>query len=247
MRKSTFLSSRTIVVSVLVVAILLIAATAVYGTLYSINTEDFSVAEWAAQSIPVFQTDVSDSHVTDARDDIVRAWVASDTDDRLAFKMEVSDPSSALSAGSIGAVAIIDCNANDIDTEEDDRLVIYNRAGTMIISEGNLGSFFYGNSDDGQIVGNQVEWAIPLNDLPPLDGSSIVDCQNDIKIRFATADTLTNAVIDETSPLESWNVPNDVSLLALEASDDSRLPMLTVAAAMLLIGVTLIIFRFRRA
>ena len=221
--------------------VVLLVSTVVFAALYNIDTEDSTVAEWSDQGIPVFQTDPS-GDATDARDDIVATWVASDNLDRLAFKMEVADPTSALSGNNIGAVASIDCNANGIDEERDDRLVIYTRGNNMWICEGDQRYCFTGDSANGQIVGNQVEWAVPIDDLPP-DQYSSVDCRHEVKIRFGTANTSTSASIDETSPLRGWNIPTAINLMTFEARSNAGPLALVAAAAALLVSVMLFLFR----
>lgn len=248
MSKITFFSGRTIVVSILVVAILLIAGTAVYGALYDIYLDDSSVTDWSG--VPVFQTDpVGDASPPD--EDIINAWVASGEDDDLYFMVETNGPTAISANGDKAIVASIDCNDNGDGDDAEDRITLYYPGpDNRFTCEGN-GNRCYSPDNDGQRVGSFLEWKVPEDQIPPdfFHPDQEDNCQNDISIRFLLIDTSTTpaTVIDETTPFKGWDIPNDVSVLALEARQDSGLLVLSVAAAMLFVGVTLVIYRLRKS
>ncbi len=247
MSKVTFFSSRTIVVSILVVAILLIAATAVYGALHDIDVDDNSISDWSG--IPVFQTDaVGDASPPD--EDIINAWVATGYDDDLYFLVEMNGSPAISAGGNKAIVASIDCD-DDGDGDQEDRIALYYPGpDNRFTCEGN-GNYCYSPPDnDGQRVGSFLEWKVPSNQLPPDYFNPEINCQNGIHIRFVLIDSSTTptTIIDETTPLKGWNLPNTINLLKVDAaSADSGPPVLVAAVALLLLSVTLIVFRIRRS
>ena len=62
----------------------------------------------------------------------------------------------------------------------------------------------------------------------------------------STSGTIPAPTFDTTS-LEGWNLPTAINLLALEARSDSGPLVLVAAVALLLLSVTLIVFRIRRS
>jgi len=250
MSKKSFFSSRTIVVSVLVVAILLIAGTAVYAALADIDVEDGSISDWAG--VPIFQTDpAGDNSPEPADEDIISARVATGYDDNLYFLVQMNGSSAISAGGNRGVAASIDCQPNDVDQEQDDRVVTYFPGpDERYACEGDGNRCYFGDAE-GQRVGAYLEWMVDESELPP-DTFSTGDCQTHIKIRFAViekGESSSDPVLtfDTTGSLKGYNVPTATGLLTLDArADSSGLLVLVVTAAMLLLSVTLIVFRIRR-
>lgn len=194
----------------LLVTLALLSATA-FAALYTIDTNDMSVAEWEDQGIVEFMTDPAGDVLNpdgspggSATDDIIGAWVASGTDPTgnasLFFRVEMAQPP-ASSGGIRGVVAVLDCDRNGVGNERQDRLVTYYATGVPVlrpsdslrIFTGDMFAYYaIGSGPDkllGQRVGRYLEWAVPISDLPiigtePPELEPVVDCRHDIEIRF---------------------------------------------------------------
>jgi len=246
MNKITNITSKTIIVSIVVVAVLLIAVTAVYGQ-HDIDIDDDSIDDWAG--IPVFQTDPADASPPD--EDIINTWVATGNDNYLYFLAEMNG-SPALAGAKKGVAALIDCN-NDGDGDDPiDRIVIFypnhsTRRTTICQGTGIQCSFVeYG----GKRVGSHLEWRVDRDDNLPPDpiNPEPANCQGEIGIRFGVLDANNSppTTLDEIEDFRGYNIPNAITMQAFEAHTDSGLSVLIVTAAMLLLSVTLIIFRIRQ-
>jgi len=206
----------------------LLAALAVAAQ-FNINTDDRSVAEWDAQGIAPYQTDPAESAVltptVSPTDDIVTTWVASGVGQSgvpsLFFRLQTAQPR-ALATLSHVAVALIDCDRNGLDNERRDRWAVYHASGfpsdEMLLYTGDvvlgLSSSIVLPQLLGQRVAQDVEWAVPIADLPE-EGVGApeldpVDCRNDVDIRFATmvySPTIgTFTLLDVTEPPLGWNI-----------------------------------------
>ena len=209
--------------------------TTTFAAIYTIDTDDGSISEWAAQGIPVFQTDPTGDTQNGGtpNDDIVQTWVATGNNgNTLYFLMELNaDP--ALDADSNrSAAASIDCDNDGIDQEPEDRIVTYwPQNDWVIISQGDQSYYTMGTSNQGQRVGKYVEWGVDLDQLPPDDQTPDVNCRGAVKIRFGTADNATSpaTILDDTSPLRGWNIPTAINLQEIQARHN-----VTLAGAALL-------------
>ena len=218
-----------------------------FAAIYNIDTDDGSISEWAAQSIPVFQTDaVGDTQDGGtANDDIVRAWVATGNGGKTLYFLMQLNAAPALNADSNRtAVASIDCDNDGIDEEPEDRLIVYYPGNDwLIISQGDQSYYTFGNANQGQRADppddEYIEWSVDLDQLPPDSQTPGVNCRGQIGIRFGTADSATNpaTVLDDTNPLRGWNVPTAINLKDIQARHDITLG---AAALMALLGLGLI-------
>jgi hypothetical protein len=215
-------------------AVFLAFAGALYAATIVIDPDDGSVAEWAAQGIPVFQADPSgDTPI--ATDDLVDASVAtgdiaqpSGNIPGLAFRAQVAAPPAASQLGR-AVVAMLDCDRNGLDNERQDRWAVYNTTGPRT-DEVTLytGDQYYGLIPSvypkflGQRVLGQLEWAIPISDLPirgdePPELGKVVDCRHKVNIRIATMQFVTPTgflVLDTLTPSLGWDIETGKPLSA---------------------------------
>jgi hypothetical protein len=232
-------------------ALFLAFAGALYAAQIVIDTNDNTVAEWQSQSILVFQTDPS-GDTPNPTDDLVSVAVAtgeikqaSGNVPGLAFRAQVALPPAASQTGR-AVVAMLDCDRNGIDNERQDRWVVYNTTGPrtdeVILYTGDQ---YFGLIPSavlpkllGQRVQNQLEWAIPISELPirgdePPELGKVVDCRGKVDIRIATMQFVTPTgfvELDTLTPPLGWDVETGKPLSATltvarlpEAVDDVRL------------------------
>lgn len=233
-----------IALAVLAVLIgLLCVVSVAYAAMYIINTNDASVAEWTAQSIPVFLSDPVDGSVT-ANMDMLDTWVARSltnttfTSPTLNFRMQFNS-TSPLQTAATAAVAILDCdNDNFIGNDAADRIVAYVRTGNLALADdavyityGDLSGYWFAGAQDpenlnppfGQFVGNSVEWSVALEELDTVDPGY---CQSSIGIRFATANISVNFItgqitvtyVDQNPAFRGYSVPTAVRVENLRAA-----------------------------
>lgn len=222
-------------VLVVLSALLFTATGVVYAILYDISTTDGSVSDW--DGIPVFQDDDT-GDVENPSEDIDQTWVASgptsaSTAETVYFRMKTV---SALTDNR-GAVAALDCNNNGVYDDPEDRLIVYIpycNNGAQVSERATIvwgDQYMFGmlGPDSGQIIGNEVEWSVPVSDLPPDENHPDVDCRNEVNIRFYTSDNTVNCVfpytglattIDETpgGPYYGLNIPTMIKLQEMHAS-----------------------------
>jgi hypothetical protein len=141
---------------------------------------------------------------------------------------------------------MLDCDRNGTDGERQDRWVVYNTTGPRT-DEVTLytGDQYFGLVPSavlpkllGQRVQNQLEWAIPISDLPirgdePPDLGKVVDCRHKVDIRIATMQYVTPTgfiVLDTLTPPLGWDIEAGKPLSATltisrpaDAPDDVRL------------------------
>ena len=189
------------------------------GGATTFSSTDNSIDEWA--NVPVFQTDPS-GDVTPPDDDIIEIKVANSPSDGaptdVFFLLKVAG-NPALQGKYRAVIATIDCDGNGNDQEPHDRLIVYVPSEDQYyIMRGDQSEFFSGREKDGQVIGDYVEWKVSISDLPP-DEKDNVQCNGNVKIRFATADVtdyysakpgekLSKAiVIDVTDAQKGWNIP----------------------------------------
>lgn len=232
-------------------AVFLLLSTALWAAAYVIDTNDGSVAEWSAQSIPVFQSDpTGDTPI--ATDDLLAVAVASADIKQaagnvpgLAFRAEVAFPPAA-SQPARAVAAMLDCDRNGLDNERQDRWVVYNTTGPRT-DEVTLytGDQYFGLIPTavlpkflGQRALNQLEWAIPISELPirgdePPELGTVVDCRHQVDIRIATLQFVTPTgflILDTLTPPLGWDISTGKPLSAAlaiskapELPDDVRL------------------------
>jgi hypothetical protein len=246
-----------IVLAVLAVLISLVClVTVAHAAMYIINTNDASVEEWTAQSIPVFLSDPVDGSVT-ANVDMLDTWVARSLTNTnfisptLNFRMQFNS-SSPLQTAATAAIAILDCdNDNVIGNDAADRIVAYVRTGNfalvddgVYITYGDFSGYWFAGADNpevfnplfGQAVGSSVEWAVALGELDTVDPGY---CQSPIGIRFATANISVNlftgqitvTYVDQNPAFRGYSVPTAVKLENLRAAAQ---PSATTAFGILL-------------
>jgi hypothetical protein len=232
-------------------AVFLTLAAALYAAQTIIDTNDGSVAEWQSQAIPIFQTDPQgDTPV--GSDDLVQVAVVSAHIEQaagdvpgLAFRAQVAFPPAA-SQPARAVVAMLDCDRNGLDNERQDRWVVYNTTGPKT-DDVTLytGDQYYGLVPSavfpkflGQRVLNELEWAIPISELPirgdePPELGKVVDCKHQVNIRIATMQFVTPTgfiVLDTLTPPLGWDISTGKPLSATlsiskpaDAPDDVRL------------------------
>ena len=220
------------------------AGTIAFAAIYNIDTDDGSISEWAAQGIPVFQTDaVGDvQNGGTANDDIVQTWVATGNGgNTLYFLMQLNAAPALNANNNRTAVASIDCDNDGVDEEPEDRLIVYYPGNDwLVIAQGDQSFYTWGSANQGQRADppddEYIEWSVDLSQLPPDSQTPGVDCRNQIGIRFGTADSSTNptSVLDDTSPLRVWNSPTAINLKDIQARHNATL---TAAALIALLGL----------
>lgn len=232
------------------------AGTIAFAAIYNIDTDDGSISEWAAQGIPVFQTDaIGDTQNGGTpNDDIVQAWVATGNNgNTLYFLMKMAAAPALNANNNRTAVASIDCNNNGVDEEPEDRLIVYYPGNDwLVISQGDQSYYTFGNANQGQRADppddEYIEWSVDLSQLPPDSQTPGVDCSGAVGIRFGTADNSTSPaiVLDDTSPLRGWNIPTAVNLKDVQARHNATLGL---AALIALLGLSFIggsVYAFQR-
>jgi hypothetical protein len=227
-------------------AVFLAFAGALLAAQAIIDTNDNTLAEWTSQSIPLFQTDpAGDTPITS--DDLVNVSVASADIKQasgnvpgLTFRAQTSFPPS-LSQPGRAVAAMLDCDRNGLDNERQDRWVVYNTTGPRT-DEVTLytGDQYFGLIPTavlpkllGQRVQNQLEWAIPISELPirgdePPELGKVVDCRHQVDIRIATMQFVTPTgfiVLDTLTPPLGWDISTGEPLSAtLTISKAPELP-----------------------
>lgn len=246
--------------TLLVLFALSFTALTAYALIYTIDTDDGSVAEWANQGVPVFKTDPLD-YTVEPQSDIVNTWVATG-ENNLYFLMEVDaapalQPSGQNPPPRLG-VAALDCDQDGNPQERNDLLIAYapNEDTVWFLSGDQNQGFPLTSGDDadptvGQRVGEYIEWSIPLVYLdfyfPPLDWT--IDCANAIDIGFVTADAsnwpLPSLVLDQTGFM-GWNVPTAVGLQTFGATNTDVATVAWVLVAALVVAATAVLVIKRR-
>jgi len=202
----------------------------------NMDTNDSSIDEWEANGILIYQEDEV-GEVSDANADIEKVWVATGDDDHLYFRMKMKG-NAPLSTVRTSAVARLDCGKDGKVDQRDDRIVAYmldggsERVGrlpsdTVTVLTGDQWYYFYPDNPDklGQVVGQYVEWAVPISELGPNPQEDFPgDCRNGIRISFATSQSQLGGglatIIDET-PLPTdvyYDVPTAVSVSKFNAA-----------------------------
>lgn len=240
----------------------MLTATAVYATLYSIGTDDNTVEDWS--EINVFQLDDPNdmSGIGGTGDDMIMTKVASgqEPDGKLyLYFLMQTEAAPALPDITDAAVAIIDCDRDGIENEPTDRRVVYfPELDSVYVQYGD--SSYYATVPDGapatgdptfgQRVDNYVEWKIPLDNLPPDDGSEqTVDCHNNVNIRFKTELLVIGLgsfgqLIDQTNSSTGWNIPTAITLSELGVSERNQavgILFLAIVATTLLSGLVVVL------
>lgn len=220
--------------ALLVAGILLLGSATVLAADYVIDTNDGSVAEWNAQSVPLFTEDPA-GDVLDpegnpgvATDDIVRGWVASGLTPgnapTLFFLVEMASPPAA-STTNRAVVALIDCDLNGNVNERQDRWASYQASGLQsdyvrLYTGDQMYGLTTGSGSDkvlGQRVQRYLEWGVPISALPitgsePEEIQPVVDCKGTVAIRFASTqhDSFLGGmftILDITEPLYLFDIP----------------------------------------
>lgn len=233
--KISYKALRFSLILIFVTALLLAVTQVVYAVLYTISTTDSSVSEWTSQGIPVFQQDAS-GDVGSPTEDILDSWVASGPSggpaETVYFRMLVN-ASTALGEN-MAAAAAIDCDADGNFDEPSDRIIVhipqccnplYGCEERNVKAWGDRTNYTGLGPDAGQRVGSDLEWSVPVADLPP-DADHSVDCRNEVKILFYTADVSnlctggTGVTIIDQTPPSPWNgfrIPTVVTIKNLDA------------------------------
>ncbi len=232
------------------------AGTIAFAAVYNIDTNDGSISEWAAQGVPVFQTDaVGDTQNGGAaNDDIVQTWVATGNGGNTLYFLMKLNAAPALNANNNrAAVASIDCDNDGVDEEPEDRLIVYYPGNDwLIISQGNQSYYTFGNANQGQRADppedDYIEWSVNLSQLPPDSQTPGVDCRGTVGIRFATADNSTNpaSVLDDTGPLREWNTPTAIHLKDIQARHNAALGAAALIALLGLVFIGGSVYAFQR-
>lgn len=213
----------------------LVLTAGLFAATYVIDTNDNRVTEWTDQGIVVFQTDPAGDGIAPGggpispTDDIVTAWVANATippttgqdTPSLAFRVQTAAPPSA-SQPLRAVAAILDCDRNGLDNERQDRWVVYNTTGPQTDAVSlYTGDLAYGLVPTavlpkflGERVINNLEWAIPISELPirgdePPELGQVVDCRHKVNIRIATMQFVTPTgfvVLDTVLPSIGWDI-----------------------------------------
>jgi hypothetical protein len=197
-----------------VVTSLVLFASSAFAAIYTINTDDATVEEWANQGIQVFKTD-PDMEVDRPDEDIINTWIATTSDDRLGFLVQVAG-SPALDGDQYRAiVASLDCDADGVEFEtEPDRLVFYFWESDKVgwaKGDQSFGEVMDGSEPDGQRVNDFLEWKIRFN--------RIAGCLSVVNVKFYTAVSATainlDSWIDDSGDLKAYNVPTSLTLTSL--------------------------------
>lgn len=214
------IANKLFILVLLIFSVLILAACSGDGGTggSSFSVTDNSVDEWS--SVPIFQSDPQ-GDVGAPDEDVLEIKVAnspaSGSVSDMVFMMKLSG-TPALQGQYKAVIASIDCDANGIDQEPQDRIIVYVPSEDQYyIMRGDQSEFFSGRDTDGQVVNDYVEWKVALENLPP-DEKDAVDCKNIVKIRFGTADVSdyyatkpTEAlsvatIIDFTDTLIDWTI-----------------------------------------
>jgi len=102
------------------------------------------------------------------------------------------------------AVAALDCNANGAFDDEDDRRIIFEDSGNVQLAEGD-GDMLVEDAAWGEQVGPDIEWQMPLVELPAnCRGSS-----TPVAMRLFIDRTMDNSIISEATGSHTLNNPMD--------------------------------------
>jgi len=236
----------------------------VKAVLYEISVTDGTVEEWSSQSIPVFQTDDTGETGINPEVDIVQAWAASGYETgtstpALFFRMETNTETAL--GPDLAAIASIDCDNNGVFNDPGDRLIVYTPecgifGPAMIFARGDQSFAVNAGLEGAQRVGSDVEWRVPLANLPPNELDPDVDCRGTVGLKFYTANvhlyciqppTGPAEMIDETngSPFTGIDIPSAVEMHSFEVSADYRtvlpgLLVLVVVTGIAMSGIILV-------
>jgi hypothetical protein len=261
LRRSGFLSALGMILSIIA---LLAGTTTALAVKYTINTNNSSISEWSG--IAPLLTDPS-GDASDARDDIINAWVATGTDNNLYFMIEVATTpalSSCTSSNPHGSAVLIDCDDDGIEREPHDRIINYGcySDGVTVCAGDRSQCMQYEGAEFGERVNSAgngyVEWMIFNAEL--LDQSPYIpgDCWTDVNpdfpyhpggFRFRVVQVTTGTIYDETI-LARFDIPTVATFEEMKATNQSHprnLQLVMFAGGLLaLAGLSgLLFFMFR--
>ena len=234
--------------------LMLLTAVIAFAGIYTINTNDNTVAEWDNQGIPVFQTDPTGDTINGGgpKDDIIETRVATGDSGNTLYFLLKTDQGPAVDDINHSTAAYLDCDRDGVTGEASDWVVSYTPNYQLLIGTSERAVLCSGDEvnclalgpDSGQQVGQYTEWSVPVSEL--------TSCQTDVDIKFYTTIVQfgSQATVLDDTPLKGWNIPTAITLKEMQAQAAGMgmiLPVLLAVGFAVLLGALAWLWRRRTA